>query len=95
MKTVIWNLLLDDIEIIELKYLYALGFRYIGRHEKGTLEVFKKEPIRNISKTSAYSIWVIEDNFPIRDFSEYGDIKLGKYDFITWNDGIYKIEDLI
>lgn len=86
--------MLSNSESIELQYLNALGYKYIGRHEKGTLAVFKEKPVRNISKTGAYSTWVI-GSYPVQDHSLYGDIKLGNYDFVTWDNGVMRIEKLL
>jgi len=83
---------LGILETIELKYLHALGFKYIGRHEKGTVEAFKEMPVR--SRNNGYDTWVI-GSYPIRDFSLYGEIKLGEYCFITWDGGIVEIKTLI
>lgn len=90
--------MLNELELIELKYLSAFGFKYIGRHEKGTVEVFKEMPVRdkvvNGSKHGGYDTWVI-GRYPIEDFSIYSKVKLGKYDFITWENGIVEIKSLI
>lgn len=92
------NIKLTDKEYVELKYAYYLGFKYIARHEKGTVELFKELPIRdketNGITTSGYDTWVI-GSYPIKDHSLYDKIKLGKYDFITWENGVWKITDIL
>lgn len=89
---------LTEKEMIELKYMNFLGFKYIARHEIGTLCLFKEKPVRNKevngSQHCGYDTWVIGE-YPIKDFSLLGDAKLGKYKFITWESGVWEIESLI
>ena len=92
------NIKLTDKEYVELKCAYYLGFKCIARHEIGTVELFKELPIRdketNGRKTGGYDTWVIE-SYPIKDYSLYDKVKLGKYDFITWENGVWKIADIL
>lgn len=85
---------MSELELIELKYFYAKGYRYIARNEKGNVKIFKKQPIRH-KWCSCYGIWIIQDNYPIKMFSEYGEVELGRYDFIKWEDEAKLIENLI
>lgn len=89
---------LTEKEIVELKYNSYLGFKYIARNEIGSLSLFKEMPIRdkevNGRKTGGYDTWVI-GSYPIKDHSLYGEVKLGKYDFIQWNDGVFEIDALL
>lgn len=86
--------MLTELEIIELKYLQALGFKYIGRNENGVLAVFKEEPVRHHRRPDLYGTWVI-GSYPIKDFSLYSNVKLGQYNFVAWKGGVVKIDDLI
>lgn len=85
-------------EKIELEYLFELGYKYIARHEKGTIAVFKEMPVRdkvvNGSSGGGYDTWVI-GKYPITDFSKYHDLKLGKYEFIKWGNEPVAIGELI
>ena len=83
---------LTQLEEIELKYLKAKGFKYIARHEIGTVEAFKEKPVR--SKSTGYSIWVI-GRLPVLDFSLYFKTDLGAYDFLKWEDGPLEIDKLL
>ena len=90
--------MLNKKELIELRYLYELGYRYIGRHEIGTVKVFKEKPVRdkvvNNPNRGGYDTWVI-GKYPIKDHSLYHDVKLGNYEMITWENGVVKIDSLI
>lgn len=85
-------------EKIELNYLFELGYRYIARHEIGTVKVFKEIPVRdkvvNGSTHGGYDTWVI-GKYPIRDHSKYHDLKLGKYEFVKWSNEPIAIGELI
>lgn len=85
-------------EEIELKYLYELGYRYIARNEIGSLCAFKEMPVRdkvvNGSTHGGYDTWVI-GKYPIKDFSKYHDLELGKYEFVKWSDEPFLISELI
>ncbi|MDB2086592.1 hypothetical protein [Clostridium paraputrificum] len=85
-------------EKIELNYLFELGYRYIARHEIGTVEVFKEIPVRdkvvNGSTHGGYDTWVI-GKYPIRDHSKYHHLKLGKYEFVKWSNEPISIGELI
>lgn len=89
---------LTDKEYVELKCAYYLGFKYIGRHEIGRVELFKELPVRdketNGRTTSGCDTWVI-GSYPIKDQSLYGEVKLGEYSFITWENGVWKITDIL
>lgn len=93
-----FDLKLSDKEIVELKYMNYLGFKYIARHEIGKVELFKESPVRdkiaNGYSHGGYDTWVI-GKYPIIDRSLYGDVKIGCYDFITWNNGVWNIEQLL
>ena len=84
---------LTELEEIELKYLYAKGFKYIVRHEKGLIEAFKEMPNRN-KHGNLYGTWVIGE-YPIKDFSLFTELELGKYEFLTWKDEPIEITQLI
>ena len=90
--------MLNKKELIELRYLYELGYRYIGRHEIGEVEVFKKKPVRNKvvngSTLDCYNTWVI-GKYPIKDHSLYHNVELGNYNMITWEKGVVEINSLI
>lgn len=92
------NIKLSDREYVELKCAYYLGFKYIARHEIGTVELFKELPVRdkeiNGRKTGGYDTWVI-GSYPIKDHSLYDKVRLGKYDFVTWENGVWKIVDIL
>lgn len=85
-------------EKIELNYLFELGYKYIARHEIGTVEVFKEMPVRdkvvNGSTHGGYDTWVI-GKYPIKDHSKYHDLKLGKYEFVKWCNEPIAIDELI
>lgn len=89
---------LTEKEMVELQYNSYLGFKYIARNEIGSLSLFKEKPVRdketNGRTTSGYDTWVI-GSYPIKDHSLYGEVKLGKYDFIQWNDGVFEIDALL
>lgn len=89
---------LTDKEYVELKCAYYSGFKYIARHEIGRMELFKELPVRdkemNGTKTCNYDTWVI-GCYPIQDHSLYGEVKLGKYSFVTWENGVWKITDIL
>lgn len=89
---------LTDKEFTELKFLNYLGFKYIARNEIGSIYVFKEKPVRNKETNgrtnSGYDTWVI-GSYPIKDHDLYGEIKLGKYDFITWDNGVWEIENIL
>lgn len=90
--------MLTRLERIELEYLFELGYRYIARHEIGTVEVFKEMPVRdkvvNGSTHGGYDTWVI-GKYPIEDHSMYHDLDLGDYQFIKWSDEPIAISELI
>lgn len=90
--------MLTEKENIELSYLFELGYRYIARHEIGTVEAFKEMPVRdkivNGSTHGGYDTWVI-GKYPITDHSKYYDLKLGKYEFVKWSDEPIAIGKLI
>lgn len=84
-------------EVIELEYMYCLGFRYIARQQIGCVRLFKEKPVRDKEvngNRGGYDTWVI-GKYPIKDHSLYGEIKLGDYDFITWENGVWKIAELL
>lgn len=60
--------------------------------------MFKEMPVRdkitNGRKSGGYDTWVI-GKYPIEDHSVYSKVKLGRYDSITWENGIVEIESLI
>lgn len=89
---------LTNKELTELNYMNYLGFKYIARGEKGVLGFYKEMPVRNKIanniEATYYDTWVI-GKYPIKDFSLYGDVVLGEYDFITWENGVWSVEDLI
>lgn len=87
---------LTEKELIELKYEYMRGYKYIARNEIGSVSIYKKKPIRHRRPgSSCYAHWIIEDNFPIKKHDEYGYTHYGKYDFITWEDEPMLIENII
>lgn len=92
------NIKLTDKEYTELKYKYYLGFKYIARHEKGTIALFKELPVRDKetsgSKNGGYDTWVI-GSYPIKDHSLYDIVQLGKYNFITWDNGVWDISQIL
>lgn len=88
---------LKENEKIELEYMYLLGFRYIARHEIGSVCLFKEKPVRDKEvngNRGGYDTWVI-GKYPIKDHSLYGEINLGTYDFITWENGVFSIAELL
>lgn len=92
------KMMLTDKEYVELKCAYYSDFKYIARNEIGSLYFFKEKPVRdkeaNGRKYGGYDTWVIGE-YPIKDFSLLGDVKLGKYEFITWENGVWKITDIL
>ena len=89
---------LTDKEYIELKYKHYLGFKYIARHEIGSIELFKELPTRdketNGRNTGGYDTWVI-GKYPIKDHSLYSKVELGEYNFITWSNGVWSISEIL
>lgn len=88
---------LTDREYVELKCAYYLGFRYIARHEIGRVELFKELPVRDKEVNGdrgGYDTWVI-GSFPVKDHSLYGEVKIGDYNFITWENGVWRITDIL
>lgn len=85
---------MTELEIIELKYFHAKGFKYIARNENGNVTIYKKKPIR-YKRSTCYEHWIIEDNFPIKRRDEYGSLELGDYNFIKWEDEPRLISELI
>lgn len=88
------NIELSNLEKIELEYFYVKGFRYIAKNENGNPKIFKKKPIREKSG-SCYGIWIIEDNYPIEDFSEYEKLTFSDYSFIKYEDEPMEIGKLL
>lgn len=90
--------MLTRLEKIELEYLFELGYRYIARHEIGTVKVFKEKPVRdnvvNGSNCGCYDTWVI-GKYSIKDRSKYHDLVLGRYEFVKWSDEPIAIGELI
>lgn len=89
---------LNDKEITELKYMNYLGFKYIARHEIGRVVLFKEKPVRNkIANNitaSHYDTWVI-GKYPKKDLRLYGEVRIGKYDCITWENGVWDIKEIL
>ena len=89
---------LNEKEVTELKYMNYLGFKYIARNEIGTVWLFKEEPVRdkiaNNITASHYDTWVI-GKYPIKNHNLYGHVKIGKYDCITWDNGVWDIEEIL
>lgn len=91
------NIKLTDKEYIELKYKYYLGFKYIARNEKGSIKLFKEKPVRDKEANGTrggYDTWII-GKYPIKDHSLYDEVKLGVYNFLTWDNGVWKISQIL
>ena len=85
-------------EELELRYMQALGFKWIARHEIGSVEIFKEEPVLESSigfTKHGYEIWVIEGNYPINDFSLMRRPEIAKHEYITFEDGPLEIDKLL
>lgn len=91
-------------EEVELKFLLLKGFKYLVRHEIGSVEVFVKEPHRDKETNYApygktrggYDTW-IETKTPLslEEQSRRRKVELGKYEFVQWKDEPILISDLI
>nr|WP_312985343.1 hypothetical protein [Clostridioides sp.] len=84
---------LNDKEIIELEHMRDLGFKYIARHEIGRVELFKEKPERKSYPIGVYDIWGI-GVYPVQNLKLCRETKLN-YDFITWDNGTWKIEEIL
>lgn len=84
---------LKKIEYAELRLCKAKGYKYVARHEIGSMAVFKKKPIRKLG--NHYGHWIIEDNFPIEKFHEYRNLEHGHYKSIEWKEEPLLIKDLL
>lgn len=73
---------LTTVERTELTYYWLQGFRYIVRHEIGTVELFKDKPELSQPENAAYRIWYTE--IPIKDHSRQVKPKLGEYKFVSY-----------
>ena len=40
--------MINEIEMIELRYLYTKSYKYLAKNEYGTINVFKCKPHKNI-----------------------------------------------
>lgn len=83
---------LNDKEVTELKHMKDLGFKYIARHEIGTVTAFKEKPEKKIYPISTYGIWGI--GYPVRNLHLCKDMKFN-YEFITWDNGVWIIEEIL
>lgn len=86
-------------EKAELEYLRFKGFRYLVRHEIGSVEVFMNLPHRdkeNNGDRGGYDTW-IETKTPLsmEEHRRRRNVELGKYEFITWKDEPMLIDDLL
>ncbi|MBA4293803.1 hypothetical protein C0431_12645 [bacterium] len=91
-------------ERIELSYLLMLGFKWLVRHEIGSVEVYKIKPHRDKEVNyypfgkdrGGYNTW-IETATPLtlEELSRCKNTSYGKYQFIQWKDEPMDIEALL
>ncbi|MEK4191753.1 hypothetical protein NYE44_01590 [Paenibacillus sp. FSL L8-0493] len=90
---------LKSEEKIELSYLRHKGFRYLVRHEIGSVEVFMNLPQRdkeNNGYRGGYDTWIeTKTPLPMEERRRRRDVELGKYEFITWKDEPMLIDDIL
>ena len=76
---------LTDNEILELTYMQKLGYKYIARDDNYECFVYAyfNKPFRNDNNT-----WIDKT-------TDYICCKLGKYNFLSWNDEPMSIDKLL
>lgn len=86
------------LTISEMVLAYSGGFRWVAYNEIGCTSLFKKKPRRRKEVTGdnrGYDSWVIEGNFPIKNFKEYSDTEHPRLGRLTWEDEPMKLIDYI
>lgn len=89
---------LSELELVELKYLQALGYKYLAKHENGKVEVFREEPKRIEAQGSPVKWWHVPGTIevvPLIGISMYHDVKIGEYKALQWECDPILIETLI
>ena len=59
--------------------------------------MFKEKPVRDKRSQwykGGYDTWII-GKYPIKDHSLYDEVKLEAYNFLTWDNGVWEITDIL